>query len=506
MKLLADLVAKIPLRTIDPQFAEKYVSGISIDSRTVQKGDLFIALKGRECDGLLFVKEAVHRGACAVISETGNQDSLKQSIPHLSVPNSRQAFSEIAQAFYNYPARKLTFSGVTGTNGKTTSTFLIHHLLSQQNPCGLVGSISYWDGKEETESHHTTPDALHLNQLFVRMIQNQVTHCVMEVSSHGLDQERVFGIQFSSAVFTNLTQDHLDYHHNMETYYAAKKKLFVQQPAPKHSIINLDDAFGRRLESELPKDGTVWTYGFGEDVDFRATNVEIGFKQVRFTLEFESRDYLVEANLGLGFNVYNILGSLAAVYSMGVPLEEALARLKSFQGVRGRLERVSEARGISVFVDYAHTPDAMERVLSSMRKLTNKRILSVFGCGGERDRDKRPKMAKIACQYSDIVLVTTDNPRRESQGQIFSDIFKGIDTNTTSAEVLRIEDRAEAIECALQIAQFGDIVLIFGKGHEAYQIIGNEKKDFSDQEVVRAFERKKCLVSGKLRSFATGRL
>ena len=361
---------------------------------------------------------------------------------------------------------------------------------------GLIGSICYDDGKACEESIATTPAPDVLHDLFDRMIANQLTFCVLEVSSHALDQDRTAGLAFAGAVFTNLTQDHLDYHKDFETYYHAKRKLFCEEPFPACALINGEDPYGKRLMAEMP--GRFSTYGRVASCDYFADEVHVGLNQIQFVLAHQGKRYLVEAPLALQHNVLNVLAALSVVSEQGLPLEEIIPHVLSFAQVPGRMEQIEEGQDFRVFVDYAHTPDALFNVLSSVANLTKGRVISVFGCGGDRDRLKRPLMGEIASKFSDIVVITSDNPRSEDPEIILREIENGIDRKMGKAKVVTISDRSDAIGAAVKMAEAGDLILIMGKGHEHCQIIGTSMIPFSDQCVARHWLRERlCLSSSE---------
>ncbi|MFM2178976.1 MAG: hypothetical protein RL015_3074 [Verrucomicrobiota bacterium] len=461
------------------------IQSLTYDSRKVGKGIAFVALRGTHSDGHDFIDKAIEGGASAVISERAPPDDVKT--PWVHVKYSRIALAQAAAALQDYPARQILLAGVTGTNGKTTTAFLLHHLLNKgQMRSGLLGTVTYdLGGGKQVPATHTTPESLEIQDLLSQMRDNGCRACAMEVSSHALDQHRVHGLPFSAGIFTNLTQDHLDYHHTMEAYYAAKVRLFemiAQQPKGQ-MIVNSDDMWGRKLITRYESTGRVTKFGFGVHADFRAINVRYDMTGTSFELEVKGRAFLVRLPLIGDFNVYNALGALAAAHAMGLNLRESITSLKSAPQVPGRLERVTENTSrYHVYVDYAHTPDALENVLKTARSLRPRRLITVFGCGGDRDRSKRPKMAAAAEAGSDVCIVTSDNPRSESPEAIIAETVKGF---SRSKKYLSLVDRREAIKIALENAHDGDVVIIAGKGHEDYQEIQGKKLNFDDRRVVR---------------------
>jgi UDP-N-acetylmuramoyl-L-alanyl-D-glutamate--2,6-diaminopimelate ligase len=461
------------------------ITGLAYDSRKVGPGIAFVALRGTSADGHAFIPKAIVLGAAAIIAEQAPADDV--SVPWVHVRHSRIALAQAAAALHGHPAKSLTIAGVTGTNGKTTTAFLMHHLFNTaQKRSGLLGTVFYdlGDGGR-LPATHTTPESLEIQGLLATMRDNGCRACAMEVSSHALDQDRVFGLPFAAAVFTNLTQDHLDYHGTMEKYFEAKVRLFeiTAESSPRSAlIINGDDAWGRKLVERFQHTGRVTRFGFGVHNEFRAINVRYDLTGTTFELEAKGRSFLVRSPLIGDFNVYNALGALAAAHGVGLNLREAVKSLQNAPQVPGRMERVSENSRFQVFVDYAHTPDGLENALRTARALRPRRLITVFGCGGDRDRTKRPKMAAAAEAGSDICVLTSDNPRTEDPEQILNDAKAGFARPQKHAI---IADRREAIRAALENAWEGDLVLIAGKGHEDYQDIQGKKHPFDDRKIAR---------------------
>lgn len=460
------------------------ITGFTYDSRKAGPGIIFVAIRGTHADGHAFIPKAIELGASAIIAEQAPADDC--ATPWIHVRHSRIALADAAAALHGHPAKKLTIAGVTGTNGKTTTAFLMHHLFNTaQLRSGLLGTVFYDLGNgEHVPATHTTPESLEIQGLLAQMRDNGCRACAMEVSSHALDQDRVHGLPFAAAIFTNLTQDHLDYHGTMEKYFEAKVRLFEMAAAETRSalIINGDDSWGRKLAERFQHTGRVTRFGFGVHNEFRAINVRYDLTGTTFELEARGRAFLVRSPLIGDFNVYNTLGALAAAHGVGLNLREAIANMQKAPQVPGRLERVSENARFHVFVDYAHTPDGIVNALKTVRALRPRRIITVFGCGGDRDRTKRPKMAAAAEEGSDICVLTSDNPRTEDPEQILNDAKAGFARPKSHAI---IADRREAIRVALENAWEGDIVLIAGKGHEDYQDIQGKKHPFDDRKVAR---------------------
>lgn len=468
------------------------ITGIAYDSRHVSSGQLFVALRGEKADGHQFVDQAMEAGAAAVMSEEPAPPDVK--VPWVHVKNGREAMAMAASVYYCNPSGKLSVAGITGTNGKTTTAFLLHHLLkSVWHRCGLIGTIGAETGEQWLPSSLTTPESVEIQKLLAQMCEEGCRGAVMEVSSHGLAQHRVDGIHFSVGVFTNLSQDHMDYHGDMESYFEAKKRLFelmVEQRSAESTgkdavmVVNSDDRFGKRLaEGEFPGTSMV-TYGMGSSCDFRATDIRSDLNGTVFKLEMSQRSMLVRTPLIGRFNVYNALAALAASHGMNMNLREAVANLADAPQIPGRLESVGGRQiNFRVYVDYSHTPDALEKALSTLRELSPEKIITVFGCGGDRDHKKRPLMGKVVDQLSDVAIVTSDNPRSEEPEKI----IEGVASGMTRGRYEVIEDRRAAIRAAIDQAGARDIVLIAGKGHEDYQEIDGTRHPFDDRQIARQY-------------------
>ncbi len=466
-----------------PGAADARIDSVTYDSRRAVAGSLFFALPGTLADGAKFALDAVARGAAAVLSETPIPGC---TVPQALVPNARNAMADVSRAFYGNPAASLRTVGITGTNGKTTTAFLVKHLLdAAQMRCGLLGTIRYVVGDQSLPAARTTPESADVQELFAKMRDAGSRAVAMEVSSHALVQQRVRGVTWDAAVFTNLTQDHLDYHRTMDAYFDAKASLFEtmyhQSGKRGKSVINLDDRYGMRLLERLPKPAKPITYGLGVRAEFRAIDATFDVHGTKYKLEAKGRQYLVRLPLIGRFNVYNSLAALAATTALGLELRAAVQAMANAPQVPGRLERVPARRNFSVYVDYAHTDDALTNVLSTLRDLGPHRLIVVFGCGGDRDRAKRPLMARAAEQLADYAIVTSDNPRSEDPEAILADIRKGLRGSAHET----IVDRREAIYRAIALAEEGDIVLIAGKGHETYQEVHGQRTPFDDVSVAR---------------------
>ncbi|MBK1883461.1 UDP-N-acetylmuramoyl-L-alanyl-D-glutamate--2,6-diaminopimelate ligase [Luteolibacter pohnpeiensis] len=460
------------------------IASLTASSKHVEAGTLFAAIRGTTVDGHQFIEGAIAAGAVAILAETAPPKDLASTITWIHVPDSRLALSLMASEFYGNPWKDFAVAGVTGTNGKTTTTFLIHHIMKAAwHRAGLLGTILTDDGETIDVAKHTTPGSLELSELLGRMRDNGCRGVALEVSSHGIHQKRTAAIGFDAAVFTNLTQDHLDYHGTIEAYFQAKADWFealAADPRGKKStaIINIDDAYGADLAASLEGRLPMIRFGFGVHCDFRANNLRQNARGMEFELQAKGRTFLVRSPLIGRFNVYNILAAIAAANACGIRPRDAIAALADSPQVPGRLENVGNAGGATVFVDYAHTPDALENVCRTLRDLNPRRLITVFGCGGDRDNGKRPLMAAAASRHSDACIITSDNPRSEDPAEIIRQVEAGM----TNKNYRSIVDRAEAIDFAIRASRSGDIVLIAGKGHETYQQFADKTIDFDDRK------------------------
>ena len=469
------------------------IRSLQYDSRKVQPSDLFVAIRGTAADGHAFVNSALHNGAVAVVMESDASvpDALfmHTNAIKIVVQDSRAALARMAANFFGHPSRHLTLIGVTGTNGKTTTTHLIKSVFEASGAkVGLIGTIEYMIGSTVRPATHTTPESLELNQLLSEMVTGGCTTAVMEVSSHSLAMHRVDGLSFRAGVFTNLTQDHLDFHGTMQSYRAAKSRLFTGLDAGASAITNADDPTGL-----LVVEGTraeIVSYGVERLSSFRGEHVEMGVRGMNLSVTYGSQSQAVRSSLTGRFNVSNILAAFATGVSLGIPATTVTEGIAAVRSVRGRFEQISSPAGWTAIVDYAHTPDALENCLRTVHELLPAggpgRVITVFGCGGNRDRGKRPLMGRIASDRSDQVFVTSDNPRREDPDAIIDEIMSGIPTGRS---VRREADRRRAIRAALGEARRGDVVVVAGKGHEDYQVIGETRIHFDDREEVEAFIR-----------------
>jgi UDP-N-acetylmuramoyl-L-alanyl-D-glutamate--2,6-diaminopimelate ligase len=463
---------------------DRPASGIVMDSRRVVPGNVFFALPGLRTDGSTHVAEALSRGAVAVVSNAAPA-SAPAKVTFIQVADPRAALARAARRVHRAPDRDLRIVGVTGTNGKTTVTHLIKHFLEDGPRVGLLGTINYDLGARTVPSFKTTPEAPDIFGMLAQMRDAGCREAVMEVSSHGIDQRRVLGMEFAAAVFTNLTQDHLDYHGTLEDYFQVKARLFTGEVGrvPPVCAINYDDEHGRRLIGMVPAGASrVISYGESSQAQVRAEDVELGFKETVFTLVWPEGRARVRSPLLGRYNLANVLAAVAAVYGLGRNPHAFLARLAVFAGVPGRMERIEEGQPFNVLVDYAHTDDALRNALGMLRAITPGRVICVFGCGGNRDRAKRPLMTRAVEEGADIALVTADNPRGETVAAIFDDMRAGVGR---PEKFTWIEDRRRALSLALDLCKPGDCLLVAGKGHETYQEFADTITPFDDRQVVR---------------------
>jgi len=464
--------------------ANMAVSGISIDSRKVSPGDIFFAYRGERFDGRDFIEDAFRRGAVAVCTD-GEARVPRGAGTVVRVEDVREALARAAARFWDFPSRKLTLVGVTGTNGKTTTAFFLKHILTEAGcVTGLMGTIRNEIGGTVVDAGLTTPEAHEINGLLFRMVEAGVETAIMEVSSQGIDQRRIEGLVFSRAVFTNLSGEHLDYHGTMERYFEAKMRLFRGLAEQGETVANIDDPYGRRVAAEA---GRVRTVSLGGEAFLTGVPLSASLDSTLLSVRRGRREAAVRIPRPGLHNCMNALLAGACALSLGVSFDRMVGALETLPQVPGRLEPVECGQEFKVYVDYAHTDNALEKVLGSLRSITEGRIITVFGAGGDRDRKKRPRMGRVACRLSDKVVITSDNPRTEDPEAIIREIRRG----TGGREWKVIPDRREAIEAALAEAHAGDVVLIAGKGHEDYQIVGTRKFHFSDREVVEEYFRKR---------------
>ena len=477
LKQLVDELS--PLKVEGP--LDREVTGITYDSRRVTPGMIFVAIPGHKTDGHEFISTAIDRGAMGVICEKNG--FVSQRVTKIKVADAREALAWAAAAYYQHPSKKLKVIGVTGTNGKTTVAFMVKQIMRAAGiNCGLIGTVRYEIGERVIPAQRTTPEALDIQQMMAQMLRADCQACVMEVSSHALDQKRVAGVEFDVAVFTNLTQDHLDYHGTMDNYFVAKKKLFATlERGTKQggAVINIDDTFGVRLAREL-NIGVQLTYGINQPSKLRATQIQLGKDSTQMLVETLHEKFPVRLPLIGRHNIYNALAAAGAGLVLKIGTKEIQTGLNTMQPVPGRLESVALGQPFGVFVDYAHTDDALRNVLVTLREVTSGRLLLVFGCGGNRDAGKRAKMGRVAAELADFTIITSDNPRRELPQKIVDQIEEGF--RSVKPDGYRVElDRQRAVDEILRLAKPGDTVLIAGKGHETYQEFEDTVVPFDDR-------------------------
>lgn len=466
------------------------ITGLCAHSKFVAPGNLFIAKKGKVEDGTMFIREAVDAGAVAVLTDM--YDPSQKHVTQIIHPHVASIEAQLAAHYYQFASQQLYTVGITGTNGKTTSSFLIKHLLDQLNlSAGLIGTIEYVMGPVRYQATRTTPDVISNHKMLREMVLQGCKSAVLEVTSHALDQQRVAGIDFDVAIFTNLTLDHLDYHHTMDQYCLAKQKLFLSLNTAKKNgknplaILNADDPWSEKIYQgcECPK----LTYAIDQKADLKASQICLSPKGTSFIISYQNKNYPCSLNLIGRFNVYNALAALAVGIAKKHPLEKLIPLLENFTSVQGRLEYVPNTLDLTIYVDFAHTDDALANVLQTLRELKKGRLITVFGCGGDRDHSKRAKMARVSEQLSDITIVTSDNPRHEDPAAICREITEGFkDNGHYYVEI----DRRSAIQKAIQLADKDDIILIAGKGHETYQIFAHTTIEFDDRKVAEEL----CLI------------
>jgi UDP-N-acetylmuramoyl-L-alanyl-D-glutamate--2,6-diaminopimelate ligase len=504
---LADLIGEIGALVVashaaDPAALARPVKGVSHDSRRIAPGSVFVALHGLVADGNAFVPQAVSRGAIAVVSEAEPRPDVQ--VPWLRVADARAALASIADVFFGRPSDHMAVVGITGTNGKTTTAYLLGEIFEQAGiKCGLAGTILYRVGDEERLASRTTPEASDMQQLLREMVDRGCGACVMEVSSHALALKRADGIRFRAGVFTNLTRDHLDFHGDMDGYFASKRRLFDLLPEEGAAIVNVDDPRGRSL-LDVPR--RVISYAIDRAADVTPGPLSFSLHGLEFEATTPRGPVAVRSRLVGRPNVYNILAATATAVALDLPMAAVEGGLQSLAGVPGRFEIVSAAGdAITVVVDYAHTDDALKNLLETARPLAPRRLITVFGCGGDRDRSKRPLMGAVVSRLSDVVVVTSDNPRSEEPERIIEDILRGIHpaggrgpAAGKRSSHLKIVERRQAIERAIALAEPGDMVLIAGKGHERTQVIGERVLPFDDAAVAReALDRRRAAHSSR---------
>ncbi len=498
MKLF-ELVHGLKIK-LKQKFKQIDIQGIAYNSLHVRNQSLFIAIQGYSTDGHKYIKKAIEQGASCIAVENkklikayplkvrnGYIHYFKKKIPFIIYPNNRILLSKVSANFYKHPSKELNVIGITGTNGKTTITYLIEKILQENGyKTGVMGTINYRIGKKEIPASHTTPESSDVHSLMREMVQQRVDYVIMEVSSHSLVLNRVDDIHFNSVVFTNLTEDHFDFHKNFANYFKAKKQLLdllvISEKKRKMGYINIDDGYGKKLKQEYgtKKGIKIFTYSLQHPSDFKAENISISIDETKFSISIKGNEYEIHSPLIGEHNVYNILCALGIGINENCKIKKILKAIKKLKGITGRLE-ILKIKNFYVGIDYAHTDKALENVLLAIQKLNPGKVITLFGCGGNRDPFKRPLMGKVASRYSNIVILTSDNPRFEEPKKIMEEIEKGMDSQTPYYKIM---DRYDAIKQGLTLAHKDDFLLIAGKGHETYQIIKDQKFHFNDKEVV----------------------
>ncbi|MGL5576848.1 MAG: UDP-N-acetylmuramoyl-L-alanyl-D-glutamate--2,6-diaminopimelate ligase [Sarcina sp.] len=453
------------------------IDNVRYDNRRINDGDLFVCIKGFKVDGHSFVEDAKKRGAVAIIV---SDDIVIDGVTVIKVEDTRKALAIVSSNYFGNPKDKIKLLGVTGTNGKTTSAFIMKAILEKAGyKVGLIGTIANYIGNKKIETERTTPESYELHELFNQMVNEGADYCIMEVSSHSLDLDRVYGLEFEVGIFTNLTRDHLDFHKTFENYYNAKFKLFERS---KVSVINLDDEYGMQVSKDVDKLITKkMTFSIKKDSEFKATEIKMSENGSEFKLRLNDKTYDFTINIPGEYNIHNAIGTILMAYALNIDVEAIKEGISNIV-IPGRCEMVAKERnlGYNIIIDYAHTPDGLENILSTVKGFAKARIITVVGCGGDRDKVKRPQMGKIACDMSDIAIITSDNPRTEEPMSIIEDIIRPLDNKNFEV----IESRYNAIERAMNIAKEGDVIVIAGKGHETYQILKDKTIDFDERKVV----------------------
>jgi UDP-N-acetylmuramoyl-L-alanyl-D-glutamate--2,6-diaminopimelate ligase len=485
MELLSVLAEADVRRTSDPEIAQ-----VRYDSRRVGPGDVFVALKGERQDGFEHAGEAVERGAAAIVSQRPLPEALTGRVAWITVADARRALGLLSAFRAGNPAEKLVLAGVTGTNGKTTTTMLLEALLARRHGgAGFLGTVAYRTGRREVAASRTTPEAPEIQELLAEMVREGIPAAAIEVSSHALALERVAGCRFDVAVFTNLTRDHLDFHGDMESYYREKRRLFGMRKENGAAVVNVDDEAGRRLAAEAAPPVVTFSASASKEADVRAIAARCDLSGTALEVEHAGRKFSVPSPLLGRFNVENLLAASAAALALGMEPRDIAASLASVRRVPGRLEPVEAGQPFPILVDYAHTEDALARLLSAVRELTDKKIVLVFGCGGDRDRGKRAPMGRVAGKMADVAIATSDNPRSEDPEAILAEVEKGL-AESGAKNYRKIADRREAIRAAVDLANPGVVVVIAGKGHETTQTIGNNVIPFDDRLVAAELVRR----------------
>ncbi|MBS1516914.1 MAG: UDP-N-acetylmuramoyl-L-alanyl-D-glutamate--2,6-diaminopimelate ligase [Bacteroidetes bacterium] len=468
---------------------DREITGICYDSRNVVQGNIFFAIRGMKSDGNKFIKEAIDKGAVLIFSE--EEYGAETTVPVKKIENIRKFMAEVSGIFYGDPSSGLKLIGVTGTNGKTTTSYLIMSMLKEAGfNTGLIGTIEYRIGDEKYESKLTTPDSVEMNMILDKMVKKNIEYCVMEVSSIALSMDRVYGLKYDAAVFTNLTSEHLDFHKDMNNYFEAKKILFDSLDENNIAFSNRDDEYGERILEDTAAEKKF--YAIDSESDIKAGNVKLSMSGVSFDMKINGENTEIRSDLGGKFNVYNILAAAGVALNYGVSVDEIRSAVRVFEGVPGRFSRIPLPNGALAVIDYSHTSDSLKNAIEAAREILNSEgkngnLITIFGCGGNRDRTKRPVMGKFATELSDYSILTSDNPRFEDPMEIIDEIKNGI---SGEAEYEVIENREEAIKKGIGISREGDLILICGKGHETYQEVKGVRTHFDDKEMVMKYLNK----------------
>lgn len=485
---LVELLSAAPDSSFPPAASDREIAGISADSRTVGPGQIFVALRGEKEDGWAHALEAAARGAAAVVSDRPAPEEFP--VPWVRVRDPRRLLGQLAARLAGNPSEKLVLAGVTGTNGKTTTAMLLEGVLARRyGSAGFLGTVAYRTGRREIAARHTTPEAPLLQELLAEMVAAGTPAAAMEVSSHALALDRVAGTRFDVAVFTNLTRDHLDFHGDLDAYFDAKKKLFALRKSGAVAVVNAEDPRGRRLAREVSPPVSTFS-ALGGAADVRAENVQVDLSGTSLDVVHAGGRFRISSPLLGRFNADNLLAAAAAGLALGLGGGEIAAGLASVTRVPGRLERVAAGQPYTILVDYAHTEDALERLLRAVRGLTDRKIVLVFGCGGDRDRGKREPMGRIAGSLADVAIATSDNPRSEDPEAILAQVEQGLIASGASG-YRKVPDRREAIRTAIDLADAGTVVVIAGKGHETVQVVGDRSLPFDDREVAAELASKR---------------
>jgi len=484
--ILNEVIKKLNVEVLNGSISEREIKGFSANSNEIREGYIFFAVPGVTRDGFDYTEEAIKKGAIAIVHS--HRDKTVGKVVNLCTENVRRTYAEFSSIFYGEPSEKMHLVGITGTNGKTTTSFLVKSVFEMNNKkCGLIGTIFYDDGSNLKQSSLTTPDAADINRMLAGMLKNKVKNAVIEVSSHSLSQFRTSELGFNIRVFTNITQDHLDYHKTFDKYFNTKLSFFKNCTPETTSIINSDDKYSGKIIAQIRNNkSNLITFGINSG-NVKITPQKVNIDGIKAKISYDNKESLINSPLIGYFNLYNICAAFTVGIAYGIPFEKITDGINKLKSVPGRVEKLEGGQPFTFILDYAHTPDAVEKVLHAVKPLAKRKIITVLGCGGDRDRTKRPLMGKIAKENSDLYILTTDNPRTEDPIRIIRDILKGIDKKTG---IKVIPDRKQAIRTAIEFADKDDIIMLLGKGHEDYQIIGTKKYPFDDKKIALNYIKK----------------